>query len=181
MGQLKQQAAQLKGRRAECAAELAKASVDPAAAQEAAQRLEEESNNLHDQLNFVRSSELQEQERSHVGRREAWQQETSRVQEIRSLRDSLERECSDLKRQLDDRWRVWQPLWQSRLTCWHERASALSEAQLHNHRFSETVNNTWDMFREEEAVRGDVLRAVSNVQESLSALSQQLTDIGVLQ
>lgn len=91
MGELKQQATQLKQRRASIQAELSKASVDPAAAQDAAQRLEEEANGLHDQLNFMRSSELQEAERSHVARREAWQQETGRLQEIRSLRDSLER------------------------------------------------------------------------------------------
>ena len=45
------------------------------------------------------ASELQELERSHVGRRESWQQETLRMQEIRSMRDSLDRECGDLKRQ----------------------------------------------------------------------------------
>lgn len=181
MSQLKQQATQLKTRKAEITAELSKANVDPAAAQEAAQRLEQEADGLRDQLNFVRSSELQDLESSHVTRREAWQQETGRLQDIRHMRDSLERECSDLKRQLDDRWRVWQPLWSSRLTSWHERASALGEAQVCNHRFSETVNSTWEMFREEEAVRGEVLRAVTTVQESLAELSQQLTDIGVLQ
>merc|ERR1712139_249654 len=107
--------------------------------------------------------------------------ETSQLQEIRSLRDSLERECSDLKRQLDERWKVWQPLWSARLTSWHERASALGEAQVSNHRFSETVSSTWEMFREEESMRGEVLQAVQNVQENLAALSQQLTEIGVLQ
>merc|ERR1711939_177906 len=181
MGQLKQQASQLKARRAEIQAELSRANVDPATAQENAQRLEQEADGLRDQLNFVRSSELQDLERSHVARREAWQQETGRVQEIRSLRDSLERECSDLKRQLDERWKVWQPLWSARLTSWHERASALGEAQVSNHRFSETVNHTWEMFREEQAVRGEVLQAITSVQDSLATLSQQLTDIGVLQ
>jgi len=181
MGQLKQEAAKLKSRRAEIQAELSKASVDPVAAQDAAERLEQESNGLHDQLNFVRSSELQELERSHVARREAWQQETGRLQEIRSQRDSLERECSDLKRQLDEQWRVWRPLWSSRLNCWHERASALGEAQVCHHRFSEAVSRTWDVFQEEESVRGDVLTAVANVQDTLSVLSQQLEGIGVLQ
>jgi len=181
MGQLKQQATQLKSRRAEMQAELSKANVDPATAQDEAQRLESEANGLHDQLNFVRSSELQELERSHVGRRESWQHETSRLQEIRSIRDSLDRECSDLKRQLDERWRVWQPLWSARLSSWHERASALGEAQVCTHQFSASVSRTWDTFREEEAVRGEVLRAVANVQENLAALSQQLTEIGVLQ
>lgn len=174
MGQLKQQATQLKQRKAEIQADLSKANVDPAAAQDAAERLEQEADGLRDQLNFVRSSELQELERSHVARREAWQQETGRLQEIRSLRDSLDRECSDLKRQLDERWRVWRPLWSSRLNCWHERASALGEAQVGYHRFNESVNSTWDVFREEEAVRGEVLQAVTNVQENLSALTQQL-------
>lgn len=181
MGQLKQQATQLKTRRAEIQAELGKANVDPAAAQAEAQRLEQVADGLRDQLNFVRSSELQELERSHVGRRENWQQETSRLQEIRSMRDSLDRECGDLKRQLDERWKVWQPLWKERLTSWHDKASSLSEAQVRTHAFSETVSNTWNMFREEEAVREDVLRAVSNAQENLAALSQQLAEIGVLQ
>lgn len=181
MGQLKQQASGLKTRRAEMQAELTRANVDPATVEETAQRLEQECNSLRDQLNFVRSSELQELERSHVGRREGWQQETLRLQEIRSMRDSLDRECGDLKRQLDERWKVWQPLRSARLTSWHERASALGEAQVRNHRFSATVSNAWDMFREEEAVRGEVLAAVASVQDQLGALSQQLTDIGVLQ
>lgn len=181
MGQLKQKATQLKTRRAEIQAELSKANVDPAAAQEAAQKLEQEAEKLRDQLNFVRSSELQELELSHASRRETWQQETSRLQEIRSLRDSLQRECSDLKRQLDERWRVWQPLWSSRLKSWHERASALGEAQVSNHRFTEIVTNAWDVFREEEAARAEVLQAVSRVQENLAALSQQLEEVGGLQ
>lgn len=181
MGQLKQEAAKLKQRKAELQAELSRSNVDPAVAQETAQRLDSEANGLHDQLNFVRSSELQELERTHVLHRESWQQETNRMQEIRSLRDSLERECGDLKRQLDERWKVYQPLWSERLGRWRERASALSEAQVRNHHFSETVNHTWEMFREEETARGEVLQAVASVQDILGSLSQQLADVGVLQ
>merc|ERR1711972_776928 len=178
MGQLKQQATQLKQRKAELQAELSKSNVDPAAAQDAALKLEQEASSLHEQLNFVRSSELQELEQSHVARREHWQRETSRLQEVRSMRDSLGRECEDLKRQLDERWKVWQPLWSSNLTRWHGKASTLSEAQLRNHRLVETVNSTWEMFREEETLREEVLQVVATAQERLSALSHQLAQIG---
>jgi hypothetical protein len=181
MGQLKQQATQLKQRRAEIQAELSKSNVDPAAAQDAALKLEQEANTLHEQLNHVRASELQELEQSHIARREAWQRETSRLQEIRSMRDSSDRECTELKRQLDERWKVWRPLWSARLTHWHERASALSEAQLRNHRFVETVNSTWDKFREEESVREEVAQAVATAQDSLAEISRQLAEIGALQ
>merc|ERR1719356_904486 len=102
MGQLKQQASQLKQKKAECQAELNKSNVDPATAQENALKMEGEADTLRDQINFVRVNELQELERSHATKREAWQRETSRVQEIRSMKDSLDREVAELKRQLDE-------------------------------------------------------------------------------
>lgn len=181
MAQLKQQAAQLKQKKAEFQAELSKSSVDPATAQANAVKLEGEADTLRDQINFVRVNELQELERSHAIKREAWQRESSRVQEIRSVRDSLDREVAELKRQLDERWKTWRPLWSSRLNHWHDKASALSEAQLRNHQFGEKVNSNWQMLREEETVRAEVLRAVGNAQDQLSTLTQQLSELSSLQ
>jgi chromosome segregation ATPase len=181
MADLKQQAAKLKQKKAEYQAELGKSSVDPATAQENALKLESEADELRDQINFVRVNELQELERSHATKREAWQRETSRVQEIRSIRDSLDREVAELKRQLDERWKTWRPLWSARLNHWHEKASALSEAQLRSHQFSEKVTTTYQMLNDEDAARAEVLRAVASAQEQLSALQHQLTDIADLQ
>merc|ERR1719221_1891292 len=78
-GQLRQQAAKCKARRAELQAELQKLSVDPASAQESALRLTQEASELHEQLSHLRGSELTELEREHVARREAWQSETTRL------------------------------------------------------------------------------------------------------
>mmetsp|Transcript_82615 Transcript_82615/g.130161 ORF Transcript_82615/g.130161 Transcript_82615/m.130161 type:complete len:944 (+) Transcript_82615:147-2978(+) len=181
MAQLKQQAAQLKQKKAELQGELSRSNVDPAAAQENALKLEGEADGLRDQINFVRVNELQELERSHALKRESWQRETSRVQEIRSIRDSLDREVSELKRQLDERWKTWRPLWSARLNHWHEKASALSEAQLRNHQFVEKVNANWQTLREEETVRAELLQAVAHAQDQLSVLAQQLSELGVMQ
>jgi septation ring formation regulator EzrA len=63
------------------------------------------------------------------------------------------------------------------LNHWHEKASALSEAQLRSHQFSEKVTSTYQMLNDETAARAEVLRAVASAQEQLSALQQQLTDI----
>lgn len=177
MSQLKQQAAELKKRRAELQQELQQVSMDPAVAQDLATKLEQEATQFHEHLNFVRTSELQELERNHVARREAWQQETTQLQEIRAQRDSYERKLRDLRRQLDERWAVWQRLWSARLGRWHERARALSEAQLTSHCMGEIVSTGWDAFHDEEAARQEVLQAVATAQENLAALAQQLSAV----
>jgi len=177
MTKLKQQAGQLKQRRAELQVELNRTSIDPATAQENALRLEREADELRDKLNFVRSSELYGLEQTHASKREAWQQESGRLQELRHMRDNSERESNELKRQVDDRWRVWQPLWSARLNRWHERAAALGQAQVHNHQFSQSVGNNWDVFREEQTARHEVLDAIARAQDSLAQLSRQLVEI----
>jgi len=179
-GQLRQQAAKCKSKRADLQAELQKLSVDPASAQESALRLEQEASELHEQLSHLRSSELMELEGVHVARREAWQSETTRLQEVRHARDRADRESSDLGGQLDERWRLWRPLWATRVGCWHERATTLSEAQVYGRRFEDAVRGSWDAFRDEEDARHEVLQAIANAQATLSALAQQVAEIGDL-
>jgi len=180
-GKLKQEMQQCKQRRNEVQAELQRLQVDPATVTQTAARLDAEASDLLDQLGSLRSQELMQLEHSHSQRRDTWQRETTRLQDARFRRDAAERETSDLRRQLDDRWRLWSPVWTARLNHWSTRASALSAAQAYGKQLDEALQKNWDLFQEEQAARGEVLNIVAQAQQRLSELAEQMAGIGDLQ
>lgn len=181
MNPLKQEAAKLKQRRKDLQTELERLQLGPEEAQNAATRLELEVNAMQEQLTGVRTSQLVVLERGHAETREAWQQASSRMQEVRMRRDHLEREVGELKRQMEERWRLWRPLWSAKLNRWHERAAALSQAQVLGKQFAESVDTTWQLFQEERRSRHQVLQAVATTQERLAALARDMASIGDVQ
>jgi len=181
MGLLKQEAKKCKDRKAELVAEIQKCSEDPATLEEAAAKAERQAVQLQEQLTTLRSSELVELERAHYSSRESWQLETTQLQDIRWRRDSGERELSDLKRQIEERWRTWQPLWSARLKRWHERANALGDAQASGSQFGGAVQKSWDLLKEEQDARHAVQRAIYNAQQSLVELAHQMETIAEIQ
>eukprot|EP00929_Paragymnodinium_shiwhaense_P077143 TRINITY_DN39707_c0_g1_i1.p1 TRINITY_DN39707_c0_g1~~TRINITY_DN39707_c0_g1_i1.p1 ORF type:complete len:1008 (-),score=271.90 TRINITY_DN39707_c0_g1_i1:123-3146(-) len=178
MNQLKQEAQKPKVRRQEIQDELKKLTADPAEMEESAVRAERAAVELQEQLTALRSSELVELERAHYGSREMWQQQTTRLQDLRWKRDGAERERSQLKSQLDGCWQLFQPLWSSRLKSWQEKSSALSEAQVRGRRFGAIVENNWTIFNEEQEARQAVLAAIGEAQRSLQRLAEQVVAVG---
>lgn len=183
MSQLRAQASQLKQKKAELQAELQKwqrLADDPESAQAAAADLEREASELQEQLTSLRTGELSELERQHGERREAWQMETAQLSRVRSARDSSAREKGDLERQVSERWQRWRPLWSARLSRWHERAAALSDAQVRCRGLEDVVTSGWDLLREEDEARREVLAAIGQAQADLAQLAQQVASVGDL-
>merc|ERR1711862_97643 len=140
-----------------------------------------EANNLQQQLTALRSSELVDKEQHHIFYRENWQRETARLAEIRNARDTLARQQSDLQRQVADRWRCWRPMWAVRLRRWSERATALSDATVKGRQLTESVEAAWDLLRQEQEARADVLRAIHQAQTELATLADQVSSIEDIQ
>jgi len=183
MTQLRAQATQLKQKKAELQAELQKwqsLADDPESAQAAAADLEREAGELQERLTALRTGELSELERQHCDQREAWQMETAQLSRARSSRDSCAREKGDLERQVSERWQRWRPLWSARLTRWHERAAALSDAQVRCRGLEDAVSAGWELLREEDETRHAVLVAIGQAQEDLARLAQQVASVGDL-
>jgi len=177
---LKQEAAAHKARRAELQAELQRMSTDPASATDTAIKMERDADALQEQLNHMRSSELVAVERALAARRETWQHETTRMQEVRSRVEATERECSELKAQLAEGWESWRPIWSARLDRWNQRSAALSTAQVQSRLFEDTLNSNWSMLQEEQDARRRVMESVANVQNYLAELTRQIMAIGDL-
>lgn len=128
----------------------------------------------------LRSSELVEMERAHFHSQSAWQQNQTRLQDIRWKRDGAERETSQLKTQLDGCWQLFQPLWSSRLKNWNDKSSCLSAAQVSGRRFASVVETNWTLFQEEQKARQAVLAAISEAQQNLQRLAEQMVAVGDL-
>lgn len=178
MAPLKQEAAKLKQRKKDLQEELKTLQGGPDESRNSASRLEYEANAVQEQLTNLRTTELVGLEHGHLETREAWQHATTRMQEVRIRRDSLDREAQEFKRQMDDRWRMWKPLWSARLTRWRDRASALGQAQVVGKQFADSVDATWQLFSEEQEARRRVLQAVASSQERLASLAQEMSGIG---
>eukprot|EP00927_Polykrikos_kofoidii_P036031 TRINITY_DN30477_c0_g2_i1.p1 TRINITY_DN30477_c0_g2~~TRINITY_DN30477_c0_g2_i1.p1 ORF type:complete len:217 (-),score=53.42 TRINITY_DN30477_c0_g2_i1:303-929(-) len=177
MAPLRQKAQRCKQQRAEKQAELDKINTDPKQLEEAAARSERQAVDLQDQLTRLRESELGGLERSHFDSRLLWQQHTSKLQEFRWQRDTAERTVAEVKRQLDERWRRWQPLWSSRVRRWHDRSVALGDAQTAGKQFSSLLSGNWDLLHEEQAARQAVLQSVAKLQEHIGRLTEQIVAI----
>merc|ERR1719291_925358 len=136
--------------------------------------MESEGSTLQQQLTNFRTCVLMTKEQEHVNYRESWQVETAKFAELRSARDALSRQKSDLARQVAARWGSWRPLWSARLTWWNERAVALSEATVQGRQFTDAVEAAWDLLKEEQEARADVARAIDNVQTTLATLAHQV-------
>merc|ERR1712039_141043 len=161
MTKLREQASQCKSRKAEVQADLQSLTGDPETVLARAVEMENEVATLQQQLMSLRSGELVEKEQNYNMFREAWQSETARLAEIRNARDNLSRQQSDLERQVGDRWRTWRPMWSSRLANWNTRAVALREASAHGRQLSDAVEAAWELLREEQEARAEVLRAIN--------------------
>lgn len=180
MAQIKQEAQKMKTKRADLHAELQKVSADPKTLEESACRAERQAVELQEQLTKLRSFELSELERAHLGSRQVWQTSTTQQQDIRVRRDAAGRESDELSRQLADRWRVWRPLWAERLKTWQARSRALSEAQVCGRKLETTVGDNWTLLEKEQAARRDALQAVAAAQQALADLVEQLVAVGDL-
>eukprot|EP00928_Gymnodinium_smaydae_P063509 TRINITY_DN47061_c0_g1_i1.p1 TRINITY_DN47061_c0_g1~~TRINITY_DN47061_c0_g1_i1.p1 ORF type:complete len:978 (+),score=151.58 TRINITY_DN47061_c0_g1_i1:64-2997(+) len=178
MAQLKQDAQKCKQRKAELQDELQKLCADPEAIEAAAQTAERQAVELQEQLATLRTSGLTDLERAHFASREVWRDETTRLQEVRVQRDSAGRERDEFKRQMDERWRRWNQLWSARLKSWRERAIALGDSRSSNRGFQGAVSETWDLLREEQVARQNVLEAVAGAQQRLQRLAEQMVEVG---
>lgn len=177
MVQLKKEHAAYKPRTVELEAQLKSLSVDPQQAHDNAVRAEQEATQLQQELIALRTSDLLQLEQHHAARREMWQRSATILQQARGSRDAGEFEVAELKRQLDMRWRQWQPLWSQRLKMWHDRRVALSEVTVSMTLLQEAVEQIEDALRHEQHARHEVLNAIARLQERLQELAHHMNSI----
>lgn len=176
MGRLRAEAAQLKARTAELQEEHLRFASDPEVLLQQARDAEDAAHQLSLERESLRA-ELVAFEGEHFQARQAWQEAMSSLQQARHSRDAADLKVSDLRRQLEAAWSSWQPLWHERLKAWQGRATTLARARQGGWRFSQAVARNWDGFQREQALRQEALAVVSQLQQSLAHLAQELSAV----